>query len=86
MMGVLPLQFMDGDTRQSLGLDGTETYTIRGIDGGVQPGQELLVEATRQDGSTLSFKARARIDTPIESDYYRHGGILPMVLRRLAAS
>jgi aconitate hydratase len=85
MMGILPLQFADGQSRQSLGLTGTETYTIRGIAQGVKPRQGLPVEVTRQDGSTFGFNVLARIDAPVEWEYYRHGGILPMVLRRLAA-
>ncbi|MCC6173810.1 MAG: aconitate hydratase [Chloroflexi bacterium] len=85
MMGVLPLQFQADQSRQTLGLDGTETYTIKGIADGVTPGQLLDVDVTRQDGSTFSFQAKARIDAPVEWEYYRHGGILPMVLRRLAA-
>ncbi|MFN8523925.1 MAG: aconitate hydratase AcnA [Chloroflexota bacterium] len=86
MMGVLPLQFKEGESRQSLGLTGTESYTIRGIAAGLKPRQELKVEVTRQDGSTFSFSAVTRIDAPIEWEYYRHGGILPMVLRGLATS
>jgi aconitate hydratase len=84
MMGILPLQFRDGEGRQSLGLDGSESYTIRGIAGGLQPGQELTVEARHPGGATFTFPARVRIDTPVEWEYYRHGGILPLVLRRLA--
>ncbi len=85
MMGVLPLQFMPGEGRKSLGLDGTERYTIRGIAAGLEPGQELPVEVTRADGSTFTFRTRVRIDAPVEWEYYCHGGILPMVLRRLAS-
>jgi aconitate hydratase len=83
MMGILPLQFMPGDSRASLGLTGRETYNIRGIRGSLQPGQELTVDLTRESGETSSFKVIARIDSPIEIDYYRHGGILPLVLRNL---
>ncbi|MDQ3549279.1 MAG: aconitate hydratase, partial [Chloroflexota bacterium] len=86
MMGILPLQFADGEGRTSLGLDGTETYDIPGIADGLTPGQLLTVTTTRSDGSTHSFQARVRIDTPVEWEYYRHGGILSMVLRRLASS
>jgi aconitate hydratase len=85
MMGILPLQFMEGEGRNPLGLDGTETYDIPGISAGLTPGQLLTVTATRADGSKQSFQARVRIDTPVEWEYYRHGGILPMVLRRLAS-
>jgi aconitate hydratase len=84
MMGILPLQFMDGDTRDTLGLDGSEAITVRGISGGLQPGQSLTVEATHPGGKVTTFETRVRIDTPVEWEYYRHGGILPMVLRRLA--
>jgi aconitate hydratase len=83
MMGILPLQFMPGESRASLSLTGRETYNIRGIDGGLQPGQELTVDLRRESGETSSFKVIARIDSPIEIDYYRHGGILPLVLRNL---
>jgi len=85
MMGILPLQFMDGEGRESLDLDGTEVFDIPGISAGLTPGQLLTVTATRADGSKQSFQARVRIDTPVEWEYYRHGGILPMVLRRLAS-
>ena len=84
MMGVLPLEFRPGEGRATLGLDGTESYTIGGIGDGVDVGEQITVVATRADGSEITFRARARIDAPIESEYYRHGGILPMVLRRLA--
>jgi aconitate hydratase len=84
MMGILPLQFRDGEGRHSLGLDGSESYTILGIAGGLTPGQELTVEARHPGGAIITFKVRVRIDTPVEWEYYRHGGILPMVLRRLA--
>jgi aconitate hydratase len=84
MMGVLPLQFKDGEGRESLGLDGTEEFTIKGIADGLKPLQDLTVEAKRADGTINRFQVTVRIDTPVEWDYYRHGGILPMVLRRLA--
>jgi aconitate hydratase len=82
-MGVLPLQFKDGQSRQSLGLSGLETLQIGGIAAGLRPGQTLTVRARRADGSEQSFEVTCRIDTPIEIEYYRHGGILPYVLRRL---
>ncbi|TVR70374.1 MAG: aconitate hydratase AcnA [Sphaerobacteraceae bacterium] len=85
-MGVLPLQFADGATPESLGLDGTETYDIPGIADDLVPGKRLNVTATRADGSTVEFPAVTRIDSPMEVEYYRHGGILQMVLRRLAQS
>ena len=84
MMGILPLQFMAGEGRKELGLDGTEEYTFRGISGGLTPGQNLTVEARKADGSVKTFEALVRIDTAVEAEYYRQGGILPMVLRRLA--
>jgi aconitate hydratase len=84
-MGVLPLQFKQGDTRQSLGLSGRETFSISGIAAGLRPGQMLNVHGRRADGSEFSFDVVCRIDTPIEIEYYRHGGILPYVLRQLLA-
>jgi aconitate hydratase len=84
-MGVLPLQFNEGDSAESLGLDGTGSYTIRGI-GEIQPRQDVEVEVTRPDGSRQSFTARCRIDTYNELEYYRSGGILHYVLRKLAAA
>ena len=85
MMGILPLQFQDGESRQSLGLTGTENYTITGIAEGREAAPDPAVTVTRQDGTTFTFNVLARVDAPIEWEYYRHGGILPMVLRRLAA-
>ncbi|TVQ38334.1 MAG: aconitate hydratase AcnA [Wenzhouxiangella sp.] len=81
-MGVLPLNFRDGDTPESLGLDGTETYDIVGLGDGTV--KEVDVTATRSDGSKIEFKARVRLDTPKEIEYYRHGGILHYVLRQMA--
>jgi len=83
-MGVLPLQFKEGDTRQSLGLAATDTFSIRGL-ADLTPGQDITVEVTRADGSSFSFTALCRIDTANEMEYYRHGGILHYVLRKLAA-
>jgi aconitate hydratase len=82
-MGVLPLQFLTGEGRKALGLDGTETYSIAGIAGDLAPGSQVQVIARRTDGATVEFKTLMRIDSPIEVEYYRHGGILPMVLRKL---
>ena len=79
-MGVLPLQFLDGQNPASLGLDGTEHFDIH-IDESVRPGASLEVKARKSDGSVTSFKVRCRIDTPVEIDYYRNGGILQTVLR-----
>ena len=82
-MGVLPLQFRAGESASSLGLDGRETYAITGIAEGLTPGKELQVRAVRGDGSEVTFSAIARLDTGVEIDYYRNGGILPTVLRQL---
>jgi aconitate hydratase len=84
-MGVLPLQFKDGTTAQSLKLDGTESYDIVGLDANIKPQQDLTLKITRKDGSVENISVRCRIDTPIEIDYYQHGGILPFVLRQLIA-
>jgi aconitate hydratase len=83
-MGVLPLEFHAGDGWEELGLTGTETITIAGIED-LQPGQDLTVLAKREDGTEISFAARARIDSAGELAYYRHGGILHYVLRNLAS-
>ena len=87
-MGVLPLQFLDGESADSHGLDGTETFDILGLSElytqGDPVGAQVQVVATATDGSSKSFQVRVRIDTPAEADYYRHGGILVYVLRRLA--
>jgi aconitate hydratase len=82
-MGVLPLQFKDGDSADSLGLTGQETFDIA-IDDQVKPLQDLKVTATSPDGSRKIFLVTCRIDTPVEVVYYRNGGILHTVLRRLA--
>jgi len=83
-MGVLPLQFQNGDTRQSLGLTGDDTFTIKGI-ADLKPRQQVTVEVTRADGSSFSFEALCRIDTANEIEYFMNGGILHYVLRKLAA-
>jgi len=83
MMGVLPLEFPNGSSADSLGLDGTETFDIA-VDDSLTPRQEIEVTATKVDGTVVNFTARARVDTPIEVDYLRHGGILHMVLRQMA--
>jgi aconitate hydratase len=83
-MGVLPLEFTNGETRQSLGLTGFETYDIEGLDDNLKPRATLTVRATAPDGATKSFKVVCRIDTPEELNYYKNGGILPYVLRSLA--
>ena len=83
-MGVLPLQFLPGETAQLVGLDGTEVFDITGIEAGLRPGQQLAVQA-RKDGSPKTFQVIARLDIPIEVEYFRHGGILPYVVRQLVA-
>ncbi len=83
-MGVLPLQFKDGDTRQTLGLTSDDSFSIKGL-ADLEPGQDVEIEVTRADGSTFSFTALCRIDTANEMEYYRNGGILHYVLRKLAA-
>jgi len=82
-MGVLPLQFADGQSAASLGLTGTEMFTIGGLAGGIGPRQEVRVRARRDDGSEVSFPATVRIDMPAEVDYYRYSGILQLVLRQM---
>ncbi|GAC1621359.1 MAG: aconitate hydratase AcnA [Ktedonobacteraceae bacterium] len=82
-MGILPLQFKQGENKESLGLTGHETYDIEGIEQGLKPRQEVTVKATREDGSTFTFQTIARLDSPIDVTYYVNGGILPTVLRRL---
>jgi aconitate hydratase len=84
-MGVLPLQFQEGTNAQSLGLDGSEKFSITGLSDSIQPGQEVKLEIRGKDGQSKSVPVKLRIDTPIEIDYYRHGGILPFVLRQLLA-
>jgi aconitate hydratase len=83
-MGVLPLQYEPGQCAESLGLTGRETFTITGLEQGLTPRKRVNVEAAREDGSKLSFQAIARVDTPVEVDYFKNGGILQTVLRSLA--
>jgi aconitate hydratase len=85
-MGVLPLEFADGATRQSLGLTGYEAYSIDGLSGTMAPRATLNVRATAPDGSVKTFAVRSRIDTPAELTYYQHGGILHFVLRSLVTA
>jgi len=82
-MGVLPLQFLPGEGRESVGLTGMETYDIVGLDDKLTPGRRVTVRATGDGGGVKEFGALVRIDSPIEVDYYRHGGVLPYVLRQL---
>ncbi|MEM7230185.1 MAG: aconitase family protein, partial [Planctomycetota bacterium] len=83
-MGVLPLTFKEGQSADSLGLDGTESFDVV-VDDGLQPRQDVPVKATKADGSVTEFTTRCRVDTPVEVDYYRNGGILHTVLRKMAA-
>jgi aconitate hydratase len=84
-MGILPCQFLEGTNALSLGLSGQETFTIRGLEAGLKPQQELGLSIRGPDGSEREVPVLLRIDTPIEIEYYRHGGILPFVLRQLLA-
>ena len=83
-MGVLPLQFLGNDSAQSLELKGDEQVDVLGLDD-IRPQQELTLVVQRADGSRRDVKVKSRIDTAIEVDYYKHGGILPYVLRELMA-
>jgi aconitate hydratase len=82
-MGVVPLQYRDGESAASLGLTGTETFDIEGL--GIERTKEVKVTATGTDGKKKTFTALVRIDTPKEQDYFIHGGILQYVLRQLAS-
>ena len=85
-MGVLPLQFLPGQSAGSLGLTGREAFDVLGLAAGLAPGQTVDVRVTAPDGAMRIAGAIARLDGPVEVDYYRQGGILPAVLRRLAAA
>ena len=85
-MGVLPLQFSEGTNAQTLNLDGSEVFSITGLSDSIEPGKTVTLEIERKNGGRDSVPVRLRIDTPIEIDYYRHGGILQFVLRQLLAS
>ncbi|HTD04769.1 aconitate hydratase AcnA [Undibacterium sp.] len=85
-MGVLPLQFIGSDSVQSLGITGNESYDLKGIEDDIKPQQEVTLVITRANGQKQEVKVLLRIDTPIEVDYYKHGGILPFVLRQLLAA
>jgi aconitate hydratase len=82
-MGVLPCQFKDDTSAASLRLDGSETFDLLGIESGIEPRQDVTLIIHRADGTSEEIPITLRIDTPIEVDYYRHGGILPYVLRQL---
>ncbi|MBB5607700.1 MULTISPECIES: aconitate hydratase AcnA [unclassified Janthinobacterium] len=84
-MGVLPLQFIGDDSVQTLGITGNETFDLKGLEGEIKPQQLATLVIHRADGSSVEVKVLLRIDTPIEVDYYKHGGILPFVLRQLLA-
>ncbi len=83
-MGVLPLQFVDGQSRESLGLTGLEEFSISGIAEGLAPASQLNVTANGAGGEVTAFDVLVRIDTPVEIQYYRNGGILQYVLRQMA--
>ena len=83
MMGVLPLEFPAGETWESLGLTGEEVFEFPALGDDLKPRQPLQVVAQRADGKKVEFTATVRIDTPVELDYYRNGGILQTVLRKL---
>jgi aconitate hydratase len=85
-MGVLPLQFKGADSAKSLGITGAESFDIEGLDGEIRPQQDLTLVIRRDDGSAQRVAVLLRIDTAIEVDYFRHGGILPFVLRQLMAA
>jgi len=84
-MGVLPLVFIDGDTADSIGLDDTESFDIPGVANSVEPGSTITITATSDDGKVTEFETLVRIDTGIENEYYRNGGLLPYVLRQMMA-
>ncbi|MFT5643265.1 MAG: aconitate hydratase [Janthinobacterium sp.] len=85
-MGVLPLQFIGSDSVETLGITGNETFDLKGLEGEIKPQQQATLVIHRADGSTKEVQLLLRIDTPIEVDYYKHGGILPFVLRQLLAA
>jgi aconitate hydratase len=85
-MGVLPLQFVGSDSAQTLKLAGNETFDIEGLESGIKPQQDATLMIHRADGKTQQVSIKLRIDTPIEVEYYQHGGILPFVLRQLLAA
>jgi aconitate hydratase len=85
-MGVLPLQFIGTDSVETLGITGKETYDLKGLEGEIKPQQLATLVIHREDGSSQEVRVLLRIDTPIEVDYYKHGGILPFVLRQLLAA
>ena len=85
-MGILPLQYKDGQTAESLGLTGREIIDVTGIAGSVKAGQDVQVRAMTEDGKAIEFTTQCRIDTPVEAEYYGNGGIMQYVLRGLLSS
>jgi aconitate hydratase len=81
-MGVLPLVFKPGESQESLGLTGTETYTVSSLDD-LKPGQEITVTVTDESGQSKTFTVDSRLDTAVDVEYYQHGGILPYVIRKI---
>jgi aconitate hydratase len=81
-MGVLPLTFKNGESWENLGLDGSETFTITGI-ANIEPRKTLNVRAVKADGNEIEFEVTARLNTDIDVEYFKHGGILPYVLRKI---
>ncbi len=84
-MGVLPCQFLAGENRETLGLTGFETFAMSGLSDAVATGGEATVTAKSASGTSKTFRVKVRVDTPQEAEYYRSGGILPYVLRQVAA-
>jgi aconitate hydratase len=84
-MGILPLQFKDGQNAQSLGLDGSEIFNIEGYDNNLKPRTDIKVTAKKKDGTVVAFTTMNRVDTPVEVVYLKNGGILHTVLRKLGA-
>jgi len=82
---VLPCQFKTGDSAESLGINGDETFDVTGVEAGIKPQMDVTLTIRRRDGTTKAVPLLLRIDTPIEVDYYQNGGILPFVLRELVA-
>jgi aconitate hydratase len=85
-MGVMPLEFVDGQSAATLGLTGNETYDVSGLASDLKPGKRVTVRAAAPAGAVTEFQTVARVDTPDDVEYYRHGGLLPYVLRGLLAA
>jgi aconitate hydratase len=84
-MGVLPLQFKEGDTPETLGLNGYESFDLTGIAEGLAPGKEIAVVARKADGKEVRFTVEARLDSDVDVEYFQNGGILHTVLRKMAS-